>query len=297
MDWTDDAIVLGARRHGEGSLVVALLTRQHGAHKGLVRGGAKSRERGIYEPGNRVVAHWQARLAEHLGLLRLEPVGYTAAKVMDNPLRLACLEAATALVEAALPERASHPAVYGSLVRVLAEIEVGETYPAEYLRFERELLAELGFGLDLSACAVTGTTSNLAYVSPKTGRAVSLAGAGQYKDRLLVLPRVLGGSGSGGDGVQDLLDGFDLTGSFLERHALGAALPPARGRFVDRLRRLHSLSALGGGEGQGEVGEPPVPVGSPEAPTDMPARSHASPHLTPTLSAPRGGEGEDTATD
>jgi DNA repair protein RecO (recombination protein O) len=240
MEWTDDAILLAAQRHGESSLVVTLLTASGGLQRGLVRGGARGRGRGLYEPGNRVVAHWQARLAEHLGLLRLEPLGNAAAAAMDDPLRLASLDAATALAEATLPERAPHPAAYRALARLLAAIEQGEGYAAEHLRFEIDLLADLGFGLDLGRCAVTGAASDLAFVSPRTGRAVSRAGAGSYADRLMVLPRLLGGTGSGGGELQDLLDGLALTGFFLDQHALAPShrsLPPARGRFIDRLRR------------------------------------------------------------
>jgi DNA repair protein RecO (recombination protein O) len=245
MEWTDEAIVLGARKQGEGSLVVALLTGTHGAHRGLVRGAAKSRERGLYEPGNRVLAHWNARLSEHLGLLRLEPVAFAAAAVMEDPLRLACLAAATALAEAALSERAAHPSVYRALVGLLDAIERDEGWAALHLRYEVALLAELGFGLDLDTCAVTGAADDLAFVSPRTGRAVSRAGAGAYADRLMVLPRLLGGTGSGGADLHDLLDGLALTGFFLDRQVFGGEgrpMPAARGRYLDRLRRVGQVA-------------------------------------------------------
>ena len=245
MEWTDQAIVLGARRQGEGSLVVTLLTAGHGLQRGLVRGAA--RNRAPYEPGSRAIATWKARLAEHLGLVRLEPLGSAAALALDDPLRLACLEAATTLAEATLPERAAHPAAHAALARLLAAIECDQGYAAEHLRFELDLLADLGFGLDLAACAVTGATADLAFVSPRTGRAVSRAGAGAYADRLLVLPRLLGGTGSGGGALQDLLDGLALTGFFLDQHALAPAhqiLPPARGRYLDRLRRVGGDTGL-----------------------------------------------------
>jgi DNA repair protein RecO (recombination protein O) len=241
MEWTDDAIVLGSRKHGESSLVVSLLTREHGLHRGLVRGGAKSRERGLYEPGNRAIAHWKARLAEHLGLLRLESVDNPAALAMDDPLRLACLEAATALAEAALPAHVPHPAAFEALGRLLDAIAADDAYARRHIEFELGLLAELGFGLDLGTCAVTGAATDLAYVSPKTGRAVSREAAGAYADRLLVLPRLLGGTGRGAGEARDLLDGLALTGFFLDRHVFATAgreLPPARGRYLDRLRKI-----------------------------------------------------------
>ncbi len=242
MQWTDEAIVLSARRQGEGSLTLSLLTRAHGRHRGLARGGQKSRQRGLFEPGSRVVAAWQARLAEHLGLLRLEPVDNVAALLLDDPLRLACLEAATSLTEAALPEREPHPVVHAALGELLDHLARDAAYAASHLRFELTLLAELGFGLDLAACAVTGTTAELAYVSPKTGRAVSVAAGAAYKDRLLVLPRLLGGIGGPGGDVEDLLAGLALAGFFLDRHLFppggGRVMPPARARYVERLGRL-----------------------------------------------------------
>ena len=158
MEWTDQAIMLGARRQGEGSLILSLLTRLHGRHKGLVRGGAKSRQRGLYEPGNLVIATWHARLAEHLGLLQIEPGQFFAAPLLDDPLRLACLEAAVALAEVGLPERSPYPGIFDGLETLLQRLAADEGYAAEHLHWELGVLADLGYGLDLSSCAVTGVT-------------------------------------------------------------------------------------------------------------------------------------------
>ncbi len=234
--------MLGARRQGEGSLILSLLTRAHGRHKGLVRGGAKSRQRGLYEPGNLVTATWHARLAEHLGLLQIEPGQFYAAPLLDDPLRLACLEAAVSLAEAGLPERSPFPGIFDGLEAVLQRLAADDLYAAEHLRWELGLLADLGYGLDLTSCAVTGVTEGLAWVSPRTGRAVSAAAGEAYRDRLLVLPQLLGGTGrDGGGALADLLDGLKLTGFFLERSLFapqGHGLPEARQRYLDRLARL-----------------------------------------------------------
>jgi DNA repair protein RecO (recombination protein O) len=246
MEWTDQAIMLGTRRQGEGSLILSLLTRAHGRHKGLVRGGAKSRQRGLYEPGNLVTASWHARLAEHLGLLQIEPGQFYAAALLDDPLRLACLEASVAVAETALPERSPYPGIFDGLQAVLQRLGADDGYAAEHLRWELRVLADLGYGLDLGSCAVTGVTAGLAWVSPRTGRAVSEAAGAEYRDRLLVLPRLLGGTGRPGTSeVADLLDGLTLTGSFLERQLFapgGQGLPEARLRYLDRLRRLDSAA-------------------------------------------------------
>jgi DNA repair protein RecO (recombination protein O) len=248
MEWTDQAIMLGTRQQGEGSLILSLLTHGHGRYKGLVRGGAKSRQRGLYEPGNLVTATWHARLAEHLGRLQIEPGRCFAAQLLDDPLRLACLEAAVAVTEAGLPERVAYPGLFAGLHRLLVSLGADEGFAALHLRWELLVLGELGYGLDLGSCAVNGGAEDLAWVSPRSGRAVSRAAGEAWRDRLLVLPRLLGGTGSGGSDVADLLDGLALTGSFLERHVFapcGEGLPAARTRYLERLARLDKSARAG----------------------------------------------------
>ncbi|MFQ5765775.1 MAG: DNA repair protein RecO, partial [Rhodospirillales bacterium] len=169
MDWTDDGIVLSARKHGETSAIVTLLTRAHGRHLGLVRGGAGKRARGMLQPGNRVQARWRARLPEHLGTFTCELTEAFAAASLRDRLKLAGLSAACAMADAALPEREPHAAVFEGLLALLSVLQ-DEDWPSAYVKWEMGLLGELGFGLDLSACAATGTNDQLAYVSPKSGR-------------------------------------------------------------------------------------------------------------------------------
>ena len=229
MEWSDDAIVLTARRHGETSAIVTLMTRDHGRHAGLVRGG----KRAIVQPGNRVHAHWRARLAEHLGTYRCELTHAFAARLMDDAARLSGLSAACALVEATIPERQPHVAVFDGLSALLSALE-GQAWPQAYVEWELVLLREIGFGLDLSRCAATGGNDRLVYVSPKSGRAVSASAGEPYKDKLLALPGfLLPGGGAGG--ADEVADGFRLTGHFLERHALDGDLPAARRRLGRRL--------------------------------------------------------------
>ncbi len=238
MEWSDAGIVLSARKHGETSAIVALLTRAHGVHAGLVRGGAGKRARGILQPGNRVQARWRARLSEHLGTFTCELTGAFAAALLDDPPRLAGLSAACAVVEAALPERQPHAAVFDGLVALLGALGT-DAWPSAYVKWELGLLGELGFGLDLSRCAATGQSDHLAYVSPKSGRAVSLAAGEPYKARLLPLPAFLVAAGKTGDAGQ-VADGLKLTGYFLERHVFGQRdrpLPAARLRLAERLGR------------------------------------------------------------
>ncbi|MBL6945241.1 MAG: DNA repair protein RecO [Rhodospirillales bacterium] len=238
MEWVDQGIVLSARRHGETSAIVTLLTRRFGRHAGLVRGGAGKRLRGILQPGNTVQARWRARLPEHLGSMMCELTHSYAATVMDDADRLAALSSACALAEAALPEREAHEAVYDGLLVLLQAIE-DDTWPTVYVHWEIGLLGELGFGLDLSECAATGRNDQLAYVSPKSGRAVSLAAGEAYKNKLLPLPAFLVSS-QGKGSAQDVADGLRLSGYFLERHVFthrDQGLPAARRRLAARLNK------------------------------------------------------------
>jgi len=232
MEWTDEAIVIGSRRHGESSSVVTALTREHGRHAGLVRGGSGSRARGAIQPGNRLQVSWKARLAEQLGNYTWELQSPDGTRWLTDQARLAAVVSACALIDAALPEREAHPTAFDGLAELLTTLGT-ENWPIQYVRWELDLLAELGYGLDLSSCAATGTNDNLAFVSPRSGRAVSLSAGEPYRDRLLILPRFLGADGPSEPG--ELSAGLALTGHFLERWVfatLGKGVPPARARLV-----------------------------------------------------------------
>ncbi|HYM30162.1 MAG TPA: DNA repair protein RecO [Candidatus Cybelea sp.] len=247
MHWTDDAIVLASRKHGETSAVVNLLTRDHGRHAGLVRGGASRRLKGVLQAGNEVSASWRGRLAEHLGTLTIELRAAHAASLMEDSMRLSALVSACALVEATLPEREPHPGLFQGLAVLLQSLHEGAAeWPAVYVRWEVGLLSELGFGLDLSACAVTGETSGLTHVSPKTGRAVSSGAAAPYAEKLFRLPPFLAG-GEVGDPLADIADGLALTGFFLDRYAFAPhrrSIPAARARLVERFTRRTTTSGV-----------------------------------------------------
>ena len=240
MEWSDTGIVLSARRHGENAAVVSLLTKHHGRHAGLVHGARGRRARGLYQPGNTLTARWQARLAEHLGRYTCELVRARASLVLDDPPRLAALAAVCALTEATLPERLPYPQVYGATERLLDTLEASERWAESVVYWELALLAELGFGLDLSACAATGAVEGLAYVSPRSGRAVSQEAAAPYAEKLLPLPPFLvQPEDTGATPAADIVAGLRLTGWFFEKHVFdgqGGRMPAARERFIDRLQ-------------------------------------------------------------
>lgn len=244
MEWQAPAIVLDARPHGESGAVVTLLTEAHGRHAGLAKGGASRAQSAIWQPGNLVEARWVARLAEQLGALTGEMVHPAAALALEDPLSLALLASACAVAEGALPERQPHPRTFHGLVALIARLpQGGEGLLPDYIRWEAELLAELGYGLDLSRCALTGGMEDLAWVSPRSGRAVSVEAGAPWASRLLPLPGFLLGQGgaAGPSGPAEWLAGLRLTGHFLGKDAFGhqhKPLPAARELLFDRVAAL-----------------------------------------------------------
>ncbi len=234
MDWTDEGIVLSVRPHGETAAVAELLTREHGRHLGLVHGGRGRLKRPLLLPGNLLTAKWRARMSEQLGMFDLEMKEPYAARVFDSRLGLAGLECLTTLARL-LPERDPHPNLFEVTLFVLGYIEDNDIWPALYARWELALLEELGFGLDLAACAVTGSTEDLAYVSPRTGRAVSRVAGAPYHDKLLRLPALFTKAGIKGANRIEIDDALRLTGHFLGRDVLeprGLTMPDARARLL-----------------------------------------------------------------
>ena len=237
MQWTDEGIVLGVKRHGEASAILELMTREHGRHAGLVRGGAGWRMRPILQPGNRVAATWRARLDEHLGNYTVEGLELAAASFFGSAQAVYGVTDLGGLCRL-LPERDPHPQLYAALDDVLGRLTDPRLAGPHVVRFELQLLSELGFGLDLGACAATGTTVGLTYVSPKSGRAVSREAGEPWQDKLLRLPGFLGETPASEPSAAELGDGFAVTGFFLARHVFeprGLALPDARASFISAI--------------------------------------------------------------
>lgn len=246
MQWSEEAVVLAVRRHGETSAIANLLTRGHGRHLGLVRGGRSRNSRPVLQPGNLVLANWRARLEDQLGTFTVEPVAMRAAGLIADPFKLAGLSTLTGLTQV-LPEREPHPTLYDALTIALAALDDDAMWPAVLVRYEMGLLEELGFGLDLAACAVTGRTDDLVYVSPRTGRAVSEEAGAPYHERLFALPAFLRAPQPGQPAPDEVIAGLHLTGHFLERHILqprDLASPGARGFVIERLARRAAPAAL-----------------------------------------------------
>lgn len=237
IEWSDEGIVLAARPHGESALVLQLLTREHGRHAGLLQGGQSRRRRSLFEPGSRLSVVWRARLAEHLGQYTAEATASGLASLLELPGPLAALASCLAVAEKALPEREPHRPCYDGLVALIEALD-GEHWGEATVLWELQLLAELGYGLDLTTCAVTGAQDDLAYVSPRSGRAVSLGAAVPYRERLLALPGFLVGRGEGG--AREVLEGLTLTGHFLEQGPFQVQhqpLPAARQRLQERFAK------------------------------------------------------------
>lgn len=240
MDWRDQGILLAVRRHGETSAIIDTFTANHGRHAGVVRGGTSRRIAPFLQPGAQLDLSWRARLEDHLGSFTVEPLRSRAAAAMSGRLALAGLNAVVSLLSFCLPEREAHPGLYKQSEQLLDLLGQDEIWPLAYLRWELALLDTLGFGLDLSSCAVTGSSDDLIYVSPRSGRAVSAGAAGEWAERLLQLPPCLRGEGPAPD--PEIAQALRTTGYFLDHRvapALGLApLPQARGRLIDLISRL-----------------------------------------------------------
>jgi DNA repair protein RecO (recombination protein O) len=251
MEWEAPSIVLDVRPFGESDAIATVMTEQHGAHRGLARGGASRGHAALWQQGNLVQARWVGRLSDQLGSLSAELVHPAAALAMDDRLELAMLTATCALAEGALPEREAHSRVFAGLLHLIANLPRGTAILADVIRWEALLLADLGYGLDLSSCPVTGATTGLLYVSPKTGRALSEEGAGRWTPRLLKLPPLLLDTAEG-EGLQwrdgQWRDGLALTGHFLARDVFGLRhrpLPLARQALYELVVRMTETESDG----------------------------------------------------
>ncbi len=239
MEWRDEGILLTMRRHGESAAIVDAFTAEHGRHAGIVRGGAGRRMAPVLQPGAQLDLTWRARLEDHLGSYQAELIRSRAATAMSSRLALAGLNAVTALLAFCLPEREAHPELYLRSTQILDLLGRDDIWPLAYLRWEVALEEEMGFGLEFEQCAVTDSRLDLIYVSPKSGRAVSRRGAGEWADRMLPLPPVL--MGRGGAENSEIVTALSTTGFFLQNRlapSLGNhPLPEARGRLIDVLSR------------------------------------------------------------
>jgi DNA repair protein RecO (recombination protein O) len=246
MDWTDEGIVLGVRRHGEANAILEVMTRAHGRHLGLVRGGGGSRMRPVLQPGNVVRVTWRARLDEHLGHYVVEGLRLRAGEFMVAAHAAYGVTHLAALCRL-LPERDPHEQVHDTLADILDHLDDRALAAALVARFELQMLAEFGFGLDLDQCAATGTTADLIYVSPKSGRAVSRGAGEPWQDRMLRLPAFLRAEWEAGEPATDeLSDAFALTGFFLQRHVLeprGLPMHDARASFINAVLRAGARAA------------------------------------------------------
>ena len=231
MEWRDEGIVIGVKRHGETSVILETMTAAHGRHLGLVRGGRSRRMQPLLQPGNGVDLVWRARLDDHLGFYAVETTRLRAARLMETPAALHAIVYMGALLRL-MAERDPHPALYTDACEIGAAIDAGADLAALVIRFELAVLAEAGFGLDLASCAATGAVDDLVFVSPRSGRAVSAAAGHPYRDRLLPLPAFVRGDVVASEA--DVADGFRLTAYFLRRDLFeprGLGLPQARQAF------------------------------------------------------------------
>lgn len=239
IEWRDEGAVLAVRPFGENSVILEVFTPTMGRHAGIVRGGTSRKLAPVLQPGAQVSVAWKARLDQHLGAFTVEPIRSRAAQAMGDRLALAGLNAVCGLLAVVLPEREAHVLLYDRTVQLLDLLGQSDVWPLAYLRWEQAVLEEMGFGMDLSACAVRGVNEDLAFVSPRTGRAVSRDAAGEWADRLLLLPPVLAGKGDAN--AHEIVKALSTTGFFIEKRLMRAlgdrAVPAARQRLIDAIVR------------------------------------------------------------
>ena len=218
MQWSADGLIIGARRHGETSVIVEAMVVDHGRCLGLVRGGRSRKQAAVLQPGNTVALTWRARLEDHLGMFAVDLLTARAARLIEDRTRLYLFQMVADHLRL-LPERDPHNARLAEVLALIDGAQEREALAAALARFELHLLDDLGFGLDLTACAVTGRAEGLAFVSPRSGRAVTREGAGDYAERLLALPDFLVGGETAMP--EDIQAAFRLTGHFLHEHVWG----------------------------------------------------------------------------
>ena len=240
IEWRDEAALLATRPFGETSVIIEVFSAAHGRHAGVVRGGTSRKVAPILQPGAQLSVTWKARLESHLGSFTVEPIRSRAAVAMGDRLALAGLNAVCSLLAMVLPEREAHIPLYDRTIALLDLLGQSDVWPLAYLRWEQALLEEMGFGLDLSACAVRGVNEDLAFVSPKSGRAVSREAAGEWADRMLPLPPVLAGKGEASNA--EIVIALGTTGYFVENRLIKSLgerpMPTARPRLIEAIARL-----------------------------------------------------------
>jgi len=239
MDWREEGILIGVRRYGESSVIIEVFFENRGRHLGVDRGGISKKLTPILQLGNQLDAHWKARLEEHLGSFSVDLVKSRASSIMMDRVALSGLSSICGLLNFSLPERESHSLLYKKTFELLDSIAFKKKWLTDYLSWEITLLEELGFGLNLSSCVVTGALDNLKYISPKSGGAVSLEAAGDWSKRLLPLPNCLRGFD---EGIEDLIEGLLVTGYFLENKVVASlgqkVIPGSRSRFIELIKKL-----------------------------------------------------------
>ena len=243
MDWRDEGVLLSVRKHGEGSAIIEVFTQDHGRHAGLVRGGGSRKMSPILQPGAQLSVEWKARLEDHLGSYTIDPIKSRAVSIMGDRGSLAAMGSISAFLCLGLPEREAHRQLYARTIDLVDALGETNDWPARYALWENALLAEMGFGLDFSECAATGSTQELIYVSPRSGRAVSRTGGADYADLMLPLPRFLNMDEPTVESGP-VIDALRTTGHFVETWLMPALgrekLPSARGRLISALMRENS---------------------------------------------------------
>lgn len=241
MKWQDTGIVVSTKKYGESSLILNLFTENHGLHSGLIKFSNSKKTRNMFQVGNICAVEWTGRLEDQLGYYKSEIEKSVSHNIINNSLKIDVLISLSSLLNKLLADRQVHSSLFLNTINFIHYLNKNEKYwILKYIRWELKFLSELGFGLDLSKCAVTGSKNDLQFISPKSGRAVSAEGAGEWRNKLFVLPKFFLLDNEYTDDKSELLKGFKITTFFLNRYvsSIGLELPDVRDRFTNKLHKL-----------------------------------------------------------
>ena len=245
MKWQDRGIIVSIKKYGESSLILNLLTEFHGLHAGLVRNSISKKNRNIYQIGNICNVEWTGRLEEQLGYYKSETENSISHNIINNSLKIDLLMSISTLISVFLADRQVNSTLFIETLNFINYLNnKGKYWLSNYIKWELILLSELGFGLDLKVCAVTGLKDDLSYVSPKSGRAVSKKGAGKWKNKLFLLPNFITKDNENTEDKNELINAIKITTFFLNRYgaSIGLKLPDVRDRFTNKLDILESYN-------------------------------------------------------
>ena len=234
--WEDEAIILSYQDYSETSIILKVFTKVYGVRKGLIKGDKSKKKNYIFESGNIVSVSYKARTEDMLGIFTVDMIKSCSAIYLSDALKFTGIISILNLIEFCLLENEVEEVLYIYSRDLINKIILSDiSWLEDYVLWEVFLLKKIGYGLELSKCVVTNKTKFLKYLSPKSGCAVSEDAAGNWKDRLFVLPDffLLKKNAQ----LHDIINGLKITTNFLKKfsNSINKKLPFTRDDFINRI--------------------------------------------------------------